>query len=472
MGAQLRLDRVVFIAYATRRVIAICLIAGLLLAGVFTVLSPAAYTATSRALVSPNAEVLAETQEGGAVIAFAQQRAQTYAELVGSPTVVNPVARQLRIDVSDTRLEKMISAEVVPGTQLIEITATGTTPTQSATLANGVADQLAREVSRLEQQGSGATPTVVVNVVQRASLPAGPAKPLVRNLIFGLLAGLLVAVLAFLARLAFGQDLTDADAIVAVTGAPPIASVGARRGSRRSVLAVRDRPLSAEAEDYRRLATSLQYHDTEKPARSVVVAGVLGGTGTSTVTANLATALAENGRRVIVIDGDLHSPTLPAIFGVDPCPGFTEALAGRLDAEQLFQPCGRGQLAVLPPGELPANPGALTGSPETSELIQKLTLISDIVLIDSPALLEYSDGIALAAVTEGTVLVVRYGKVGRTQLQQAVDLIDQVRARLIGTVFHGVPRRGPGTVTPARRPTSAAPPADRPAGEGSPVVQT
>ncbi len=435
----MRLDRAVFLAYVGRWVTALFLVTGLLLAGLLTLVTPQTYSATSRALVSPNSEVLAKTQESGALIAFAQNRAQTYAEVVSSPSVVNPVAARLGIAGSDAEWAEMVSAEVVPGTQLIEIKVRTPKAGQAADFANALAEQITREATRVEQQGAGGTVTIVVTVVQRASPPPSQGKPFVRNLLIGLLLGILVAVLVFLARLAFGQNLTDVDTVIEVTGAPPLASVTKRRSSARPPLVVRDQPRSAAAEDYRRLAASLQFHDTQHPARSVVIAGVTGNSGASTVTANLAVAIAESGRRVVVVDGNLHAPALPRIFGVEASPGFTEALSGALDVETLFRPCGKGQLAVVPPGKLPDNPGALVSSADTAALIQTMMPIADLVLIDAPALLTYSDATSFAAITEGTILVVAYGKVGRGELQGAVDVLDQVHAPLIGTVFFGVP---------------------------------
>lgn len=458
----MRVDRILIIGYATRLVTATCLIAGLVLGMLLTFASSPTYSATSRVLVSPDPQALKQTKESGALLSYDTQRTLTYAEVAKSSVVVGPVVTSLRLASADAGVD----AIAVPGSQLVEITATASTPSKAAALANGVADQLVKQIATIERPTGGGPPTLDGMVVLHASPPGGPARPLVRNLLLGLLLGLIVAALGALARLAFGRDVTDADAVIDVTGAPPIGTVVAVRGAGAGqALIVREQPQSAATECYRRLAATLQHHDLANPARSLVVAGVNKRSGGSNVAANLAVAVAEVGHRVVVVDADLRQPRLAESFGAAAAPGIAEALDGGMDVRPSFQPCGRGQLAVVPAGGSVANPGALLGSPATREFLQELTALADVVIIDAPPMLDVSDGTALAAVAEGVLLVVRYGRVRGPELQQAADLLDQVHARFIGTVLLGVPGRAKRIafgaarppVGPARGPVAATP---------------
>ena len=132
-------------------------------------------------------------------------------------------------------------------------------------------------------------------------------------------------------------------------------------------------------------------------------------------TANLAAALAQSGRRVILVDGDLHRPRQHRVFGLRNNTGLTTALianiAGSLD--DILQDTGVTGLRVLTSGPLPPNAAELLGSTRMHELLVELHTRADVVVIDSPPVTALSDAAVLATQTDGVLLVLDAGKTRR-----------------------------------------------------------
>ena len=130
-------------------------------------------------------------------------------------------------------------------------------------------------------------------------------------------------------------------------------------------------PRSATAEAYRRLRTNLEFTSLDQPLRTLLVTSAGPDAGKSTMLANLAVSMAQSGRRVILVDSDLHQPRLHEIFGLDNRSGLT-TIVGRSSDELPLQETGVKGLRVLPAGPLPDIPADLIGSPAMETLIASL----------------------------------------------------------------------------------------------------
>jgi non-specific protein-tyrosine kinase len=202
---------------------------------------------------------------------------------------------------------------------------------------------------------------------------------------------------------------------------------------------------SASAEAYRVLRTNLQFASVGHPVRVLQITSPGPTEGKSTSAANLAVALAQAGRRVIAVDGDLHRPRLHRIFKLPNNIGLTTGLLQEMpDLELLLQPSSVPGLRVLTSGPLPPNPAELLGSEQAKGLLKLLAAQSDIVIVDSPPVLILSDAAVVASQVDGVLLVVEAGKTRRQAAHRAVEALRGVNARLLGLVLNRVPRRGAG----------------------------
>jgi non-specific protein-tyrosine kinase len=118
-------------------------------------------------------------------------------------------------------------------------------------------------------------------------------------------------------------------------------------------------------------------------------------------------------------------------------------LSGLATLEDALQPWGRNAMWVLASGPLPPNPSEVLGSHQMIDLLKSLDDRADVVVFDSPPLLPVTDAAVLARLTDGAVLVVRHGTTRREQVTRALEALQNVDAKLLGTVLNRAPAKGP-----------------------------
>jgi protein-tyrosine kinase len=197
-------------------------------------------------------------------------------------------------------------------------------------------------------------------------------------------------------------------------------------------------PKSPAAEAYRSLRTSIQFAGLDNKCRTILVTSSSPGEGKSTTVANFGVVMAQTGSRVCLIDSDLRRPTLHRIFGLGNGKGLTTALLEGLPFAQMAQPTNVPNLFVLTSGPVPPNPAELVGSNRMRESLEAAVGEFDMVLLDSPPLVSVSDAVALAAFTDGVVLVVQTGKVPHEVIRRATAQIQAVKGRILGVVMNAV----------------------------------
>ena len=199
-------------------------------------------------------------------------------------------------------------------------------------------------------------------------------------------------------------------------------------------------PRSPVSEAYRTLRTNLEFFSLDEPVRTLVVTSPGAKDGKSTVLANLAVALAQGGKRVILVDCDLRRPTQHTLFGLDNATGLTTMM---LDEAAQSKPPLRETpvdgLRVLTAGPLPPNPAELLGSRRMKETLAALLKKADVLLFDAPPVLAVTDALVLAVQTDGVLLVVKAGGTTREHVQQAKDRLERVNARIVGAVLNNAP---------------------------------
>lgn len=198
-------------------------------------------------------------------------------------------------------------------------------------------------------------------------------------------------------------------------------------------------PRSPASEAYRTLRTNLEFSSLDKPIRTMVVTSAAPEEGKSTTLANLAVAIAQAGKKVILVDCDLRRPALHKIFNARSTAGFTDMM--RDDAllkKPPLQETGVPDLRLLVSGTIPPNPAELLGSKRMEEVIAALLKIADMILFDAPPVVAVTDAALLSSKVDAALLVVSAGKTKRDHAKKAKALLDKVNARLIGTVLNNV----------------------------------
>lgn len=204
-------------------------------------------------------------------------------------------------------------------------------------------------------------------------------------------------------------------------------------------LIVRDVPRSPAAAAYQMLRTNLKFISSDRQARAIVITSCVAGEGKSTASANLATALAQLGQRVLLVDADLRRPRQHHVWDLDSynTVGFSNLLVGAVNLEQAtYQVIDN--LYVLPAGKIPPNPVALLDSERMAHLVQEFLKEFDYVIFDTPPLSGIADALILGKITDGIVLVSRMGTVNFSSAQNAKDYLGQAEQKVLGILINGV----------------------------------
>ena len=195
-------------------------------------------------------------------------------------------------------------------------------------------------------------------------------------------------------------------------------------------------PRSGAAEAFRHLRTSLMLSTAGDPPRVVVVTSPYPGEGKSTIAVNLAVALAQDGRRVVLLDGDLRKPHLHKILQVEESPGLTNYLAGQAARAAIIKPTGVEQLSLIPAGPLAPAPTELLNSRRFKTLVQELREEFQHLIIDTPPTLGFADARVLAVQADGVLLVAKQDSTSWEAGRQVRQLLQQINAKILGMVLN------------------------------------
>lgn len=200
-------------------------------------------------------------------------------------------------------------------------------------------------------------------------------------------------------------------------------------------------PQSHFSEGIRLLRTSLLLSRAGSRPRRLLFTSAMAGEGKSTVSANEACMLAQNGARVLLIDADLRRPSQHARFGVTNQAGLSTVLTGAGRLSELVQPNSAvPSLHLLPSGPLPPSPGELLSSEAMQRLLAEATEVYDFVVLDTPPSLTITDAALLSHSVDTIVLVVRSGVANRKMVLRMKKTLERMNANISGFVFNGVDR--------------------------------
>lgn len=333
-----------------------------------------------------------------------------------------------------TELANMFSARQIADTQ-----------TQIAGLQNKLATLQANYAALLANTQKGALNSI--NIVDPAPLPTEPVGPnkgatiLLAAAIGFLLAAGAAYLLEYLDDTLKNPDDVEKAAGLTTLGAVPRLE-GAGPGNELAVLA---QGQSAGREAYRVLRTNLQFAAVDRPLHTLMITSPGPSEGKSLTVANLAVALAQADKRVVLMDTDLHKPRLHRLFGLRNNVGVTTALLDEQPVtDGLLQPTAVPGLSVLTSGPLPPNPAELLGSARMRELLAHLSAQADMVLLDSPPAAALSDAAILSTQCDGVLLVFDAGETRREIARRAVEALRRVNARIVGAVLNRMPLQGDG----------------------------
>ncbi len=321
--------------------------------------------------------------------------------------------------------------------------------------------------ARIKEAGiSAASKSSNIRIVDQAPVLSSPTspRPLV-NLGIGLVVALIGGIMLVFGREALDTRVRTAEDVMRSTGIATIAIMPMANGnSRAGLFALLDtftgdkrrvlqqpskflleQPDSEQSEAIRGLHTAVMLSNPGRPPRLLLVASSVPGEGKTTVAINLAVALAQQGKTCI-LDADLRRSSIAKAFGLNGEPGLGDFLRETASLDSILAPAtGVPGLTIIAAGPSVSDPGKLMNSEPMRLLLKKLREKFDFVVVDSPPILPYADGRALAPFVDGVVFVGRADVVTREAMARSIELLNEVHsAPVLEIVLNGAGARRDG----------------------------
>lgn len=382
---------------------------------------------------------------------------KSYIVILNTRESLNDVIDYAGVDRTYSELKGMISAAAVDSTEIFEVVVTSTDPQEAEKIADAIAYILPKRISSIIEGTSA-------KVVDSAVLPASPSSPsYIKNTMIGFVLGLALTVVVIVLRELMDITIRTEEDIAQACRYPVLAAVpdmeahtkggyyygyGNQKKPRprggkdaRTVELIGGNISFAAAESYKLLRTKLQFSFADDSDSHVIgVCSALTGEGKSLSAVNLAYAMSQLGKRVLLIDCDMRRPTLSGKLPVNKTPGLSDYLAGQCAADKLIQQCGIREeeqaFHVISSGRIPPNPMELLSSAKMDKTIERLRSSYDYIILDLPPIGEVSDSMAVAKYTDGVLMVVRQDACDRVSLNAAIRQFEFVDAKILGVVFN------------------------------------
>ncbi|CAI6082049.1 Tyrosine-protein kinase YwqD [Paenibacillus sp. JJ-100] len=197
-------------------------------------------------------------------------------------------------------------------------------------------------------------------------------------------------------------------------------------------------PRSTSSEAYRKLRTNIQFSSIDSQIQTIMIASASSGEGKTTTIGNLAVTYAQEGKKVLLMDTDLRKPAVHLMFNVPNHVGLTSVLSSQYQVKEVLRETGVEGLHVLSSGPIPPNPSEMIGSRKMTALLENLKEEYDVILFDTPPVLNVTDALIISSLCDGVILVVNAGKVKKDLVKKAKAHLEHVNARILGAVLNNV----------------------------------
>ncbi len=368
-----------------------------------------------------------------------QQRVSSYADLVRSDSVLAAALTSSDLNMKVSEAREALSTATSRETVLLDVTADSADPVVAAKLVNAVSAAMVDYVASLETPPNGSEPLAKLTVVTPGLPATEPSAPqTARVTSAGFVGGCLLGVLVVFGRVRFSTRIRDERDVDEVVGLSILTSVPSDLPSSNRSAVSFEAGGSIAGESYRRLRTNLAFVRVDDPVRTIVVTSPNPEEGKTITAINLAAVLAESGKTVVLVDGDLRRPTVAGRIGVNGGIGLTNILLGDAEPDEVVQSTDRRGLYVLASGPIPPNPTELLGSERARDVVEDLSSRYDYVVIDTTPVLPVSDAAVVGQYADGALVVLRSNRTRRSDAAEAVMRLQMAKISILGTVLNCV----------------------------------
>lgn len=282
-----------------------------------------------------------------------------------------------------------------------------------------------------------------ISIIDKAGIPYKKFKPnLKTNVAFGFLLGLLLGMGAAFLREFMDDSVKNPDELERVTGLPVLGMLPSKKSASPRTVALQtyNEPKSPLAEAIRSLRTSLRFSTREGAPKTTFITSSSAGEGKSSISLNLATAYAQAGNKVLLIDADLRNPTLHKLFKLENYEGLTNYLAGGGSSSDISRMTMIKNLYTITSGPIPPDPVELLSGRRMDTLLSNASAEYDYVIIDGPPVLGLADALVISGLCDATILTVEAGKTRKVTLMKSLKRLERAHSNIVGLLFTRVNR--------------------------------
>lgn len=411
-------------------------------------ITPMYTSTTTLVLASNNEKNKSNTTSTAAEVAVNTKLVSTYSELIKSQKVLREVVADTGINITEEQLKKEISIESVSSTSLINISVEDKIPENSSKIANEIANVFTKKVAEIYNINN-------VQIVNQAEIPQGPSNINHKKdiVIFGLV-GLLVSITYIIIANMLDTTIKSSEELDDIFGLPILASIPmygkkSQKGNDKELIVDKD-PKSPISEVFRTLRANIQFMNTKKKSKVVLITSTVEGEGKSWIAANLAVTFAQAGKLALLIDADMRKGRQYDMFNIKAKPGISNYLSGIInenkeknedeinDIENYIQETQIKNLYVIPSGDVPPNPSELLLSHKMKEVIKKLKEQCDVIIVDGTQCDLIADSLVLARLADTTIITTAYKQTKKENLRKVIEKIINVGGKNIGFVLNKV----------------------------------
>ncbi len=245
--------------------------------------------------------------------------------------------------------------------------------------------------------------------------------------------GFVLSMLLALIRDRLDNRIYTLEQIYDVSGAVPIGQVPSSTRALGPNAGAQSR--SRVLESYRSLRFNLESAAAAGAAQSVLVASASAGEGRAGLSINLATEAATDARRTILVDADMRTPELHDMMKLRRTPGLAEVLSGSVSLDEALVPTSQPNLMFLPAGGDTTNPLELLAGSSFAAIHEALKERADVIVLNSPSLMRYTDARAIAKVADSVLFVAKRGFTRRDAMRYCIGMLRRAHARILGVVL-------------------------------------
>ena len=296
-----------------------------------------------------------------------------------------------------------------------------------------------KETSLTEEMKTGN-----IRVIDKAEIPQFPIKPKTsRNLMLSVIIGLMFGIgsALFLEHLdntiKMPEEIKEYLKIPFLGPVPFISPDGIPHQANKDLVTIHS-PRSAASESYRGIRTGILFSSADNPPQVIVVSSASPQDGKTTSASNLAVCMANTESRVLLMDCDMRRPNIHKVFDLGRNIGLSGILVGTNNLKDAIVASPVDGLDILPAGLTPPNPSEIIGSKKMAQLIGTLREKYDRIIIDTPPISSVTDAAVLSRMVDSVLLVVRAGETPRPVIQNALEQLKTVNAKILGVVLNAV----------------------------------